>query len=46
MNSDIKATLHEELVKNCIVRSCLNCENFNDKTERCELAPAYPLPAK
>jgi len=46
MSSELKKTLHEELVKASIVRSCLNCENFKEEDERCSLAPSYPLPAK
>lgn len=44
MNSDQKKQLLQALIKDAIVQSCLNCENF-DK-ERCKLAPSIPLPAR
>jgi hypothetical protein len=44
MDSELKATLHQELVSNCIVRTCYNCELRDG--EKCSLAPTYTLPVK
>jgi hypothetical protein len=46
MSSDTEQLLHEELIKNYVIRSCINCSNFIKLTERCTLAPTYGLPAK
>lgn len=44
MNSEQKETLHQALVRDSIVRTCLNCEMFEN--EKCLLAPTFKLPAK
>ena len=46
MNLQQSKLLHEELVKTCTIQTCLNCENYLEKAERCTLAPAYSLPAQ
>lgn len=46
MNSEQSNRLHRELITSCIIQTCLNCEYFDEKPERCSLAPTYPLPAK
>lgn len=46
MNSEVSKHLHKELIEHGIVQSCLNCENFNEDSEKCSLAPAFALPAK
>lgn len=46
MNSEQAHNLHEALLEEQVIRSCLNCDNFKEEDERCILAPAYPLPAK
>lgn len=46
MSSDTEQLLHEELIKNCVIRSCINCTNLVKLTERCSLAPTYHLPMK
>lgn len=40
------AKMHQRLVKNQIVRSCLNCIQFNPKTEGCDLAGGQRPPAE
>jgi hypothetical protein len=46
MNSEDTKKLHEALVYDCIIRTCLNCEFFNKEAERCGNFPASPVPAK
>ncbi len=45
MTSEQKDQLHRALIKDCTVHSCLNCELFDAKIERCSLAPSHALPA-
>lgn len=51
MNSDgstfneLRPAFHQALVESCIVRSCLNCMDFNHQAEICDLAKVRP-PAK
>jgi len=44
MNSKLQDELHRALIQDCIVHSCLNCEQFNAEKERCTHAPEHPLP--
>jgi len=37
--------LHKALVQQLVVRSCLNCENFDEKQETCSLTQGKKPPA-
>jgi len=43
---ELNSQLHKELVAHYIVRSCLNCENFDKRKEQCDLAPGQRPPAE
>lgn len=42
MTEDERHLLHRALVDSCVVRSCLNCENFNPGSEICEVGRQRP----